>query len=399
MARLTIDGIEVDVAPGATVLEAAETAGVKIPTLCHHRSLAPYGACRVCLVEVEAGGRSKIEASCIYPAQDGLVVGTDTERVRRTRGVMVELLLARSPEAHAVKQLAADLGIEDSRFPKRHEDCILCGLCVRVCQERMGIGAVSFAKRGPDREIATPFDKHSPICIACGACQVVCPVNVVDLSTVTRREPRPILSDYDMGLAQRSSIYVPFPQAIPKVATIDPNTCMHILGGVCQACTSFCEANAIDFTQQDEIQGIEVGAAILAPGFEQFDPNLKKELGYGRYPNVVSSLQFERILSASGPYLGSVLRPSDRRAPSKIAWIQCVGSREAGRDYCSSVCCMYATKEAIIAKEHEPDLDCTIFFIDLRAFGKGFDEYYNRARELGINYVRCVPGGRRRAPG
>jgi heterodisulfide reductase subunit A len=188
-----------------------------------------------------------------------------------------------------------------------------------------------------------------------------------------------------MGLAQRSSIYVPFPQAIPKVATIDPNTCMHILGGVCQACTSFCEANAIDFTQQDEIQGIEVGAAILAPGFEQFDPNLKKELGYGRYPNVVSSLQFERILSASGPYLGSVLRPSDRRAPSKIAWIQCVGSREAGRDYCSSVCCMYATKEAIIAKEHEPDLDCTIFFIDLRAFGKGFDEYYNRARELGIN--------------
>jgi heterodisulfide reductase subunit A len=370
MARLTIDGIEVDVAPGATVLEAAETAGVKIPTLCHHRSLAPYGACRVCLVEVEAGGRSKIEASCIYPAQDGLVVGTDTERVRRTRGVMVELLLARSPEAHAVKQLAADLGIEDSRFPKRHEDCILCGLCVRVCQERMGIGAVSFAKRGPDREIAT----------------------------VTRREPRPILSDYDMGLAQRSSIYVPFPQAIPKVATIDPNTCMHILGGVCQACTSFCEANAIDFTQQDEIQGIEVGAAILAPGFEQFDPNLKKELGYGRYPNVVSSLQFERILSASGPYLGSVLRPSDRRAPSKIAWIQCVGSREAGRDYCSSVCCMYATKEAIIAKEHEPDLDCTIFFIDLRAFGKGFDEYYNRARELGINYVRCSPSSIRQIP-
>jgi ferredoxin len=233
MARLTIDGIEVDVAPGATVLEAAETAGVKIPTLCHHRSLAPYGACRVCLVEVEAGGRSKIEASCIYPAQDGLVVGTDTERVRRTRGVMVELLLARSPEAHAVKQLAADLGIEDSRFPKRHEDCILCGLCVRVCQERMGIGAVSFAKRGPDREIATPFDKHSPICIACGACQVVCPVNVVDLSTVTRREPRPILSDYDMGLAQRSSIYVPFPQAIPKVATIDVPGLYQLLRGQC----------------------------------------------------------------------------------------------------------------------------------------------------------------------
>jgi heterodisulfide reductase subunit A len=398
MARLTVDDIEVEVAPGATLLEAAEVAGVKIPTLCHHRSLAPYGACRVCLVEVEAGGRSKIEASCVYAARDGLVVRTNTDRVQRTRGVMVELLLARSPEARAVRQLAADLGIEESRFPSRQEDCILCGLCVRVCQERMGIEAVSFAKRGPNREIATPFDKHSPVCIACGACQVVCPVNVVDLSTVTRHEPSPIRSEYDMGLAQRSSIYVPFPQAIPKMATIDPSTCMQLLGGVCQACTSFCEANAIDFTQQDQIQGIEVGAAILAPGFEQFDPNLKPELGYGRYPNVVSSLQFERILSASGPYLGKVLRPSDGRAPEKIAWIQCVGSREAGRDYCSSVCCMYATKEAIIAKEHEPDLDCTIFFIDLRAFGKGFDEYYNRARELGIKYVRCSPSSIKQIP-
>jgi heterodisulfide reductase subunit A len=312
MARLTVDGIEVDIEPGRTVLQAAEEAGVKIPTLCHHRALVPYGACRVCLVEVEISRGSRIEASCVFPAQDGLVVSTNTERVRRTRKVMVELLLARCPEARAVKELAVDLGIDETRFPKKQEDCILCGLCVRVCQERMGVGAINFAHRGPDRKITTPYDKHSPICMACGACQVVCPVDVVDLSKVTLLEPRPIPSDYDMGLARRSSIYLPFAQAIPKVATIDPDTCMHLLRGTCQACASFCEADAIDFDQQDEIQGIEVGAAVLAPGFQQFDPYAKKELGYGRFPNVISSLQFERILSASGPYLGKVLRPSDR---------------------------------------------------------------------------------------
>jgi heterodisulfide reductase subunit A len=225
MARLTVDGIEVDVDPGRTVLQAAEEAGVKIPTLCHHRALAPYGACRVCLVEVEMSRGSRIEASCVYPAQDGLVVSTNTERVRRTRKVMVELLLARCPEARAVKELALDLGIDETRFPKKHDNCILCGLCVRVCQERMGVGAINFAHRGPDRNITTPYDKHSPICMACGACQVVCPVDVVDLSKVTLLEPRPIPSDYDMGLARRSSIYLPFAQAIPKVATIDPDTC------------------------------------------------------------------------------------------------------------------------------------------------------------------------------
>jgi heterodisulfide reductase subunit A len=125
---------------------------------------------------------------------------------------------------------------------------------------------------------------------------------------------------------------------------------------------------------------------------------LKQELGYGRFPNVVSSLQFERILSASGPYLGKVLRPSDHQLPNKIAWIQCVGSRDVERNYCSSVCCMYATKEAIIAKEHEPDLECTIFYIDLRAFGKGFDAYFNRAKELGVRYVRCSPSSIKEVP-
>jgi len=208
-----------------------------------------------------------------------------------------------------------------------------------------------------------------------------------------------VKSEYDMGLVGRSSIYIPFPQAIPKVAVIDRNTCMHFLDGVCESCAEFCEAGAIDYKQEDQIEQVDVGAVVLAPGYEHFDPDMKKELGYARYPNVISSMQFERLLSASGPYLGEILRSSDQKHPKRVAWIQCVGSREVDRNYCSSVCCMYATKEAIIAKEHQPDLDCTIFFIDMRAFGKGFDAYYERAKELGVRYIRCYPSSVKEVPG
>jgi heterodisulfide reductase subunit A len=166
---------------------------------------------------------------------------------------------------------------------------------------------------------------------------------------------------------------------------------MHYINGTCESCAEFCEAGAIDYEQEDQVERVEVGAVVLAPGYEHFNADLKKELGYDRYPNVITSMQFERLLSASGPYLGEIRRPSDEEHPKSVAWIQCVGSREVDCNYCSSVCCMYATKEAIIAKEHEPDLECTIFFIDMRAFGKGFDAYYERAKELGIRYVRCRP--------
>jgi heterodisulfide reductase subunit A len=399
MITLTIDGKKVEVEEGSTVLHAAEKLGIKIPTLCHHRSLKAYGACRVCLVELAGSRGSVIQASCVYPAQEGLVVQTNTERVQKTRRIMLELLLARCPDSPGIIEMAKEYGIEGTRFPKKNDDCILCGLCTRVCEELMGVGAVSFVNRGSERKVGVPYDKHSPICITCGACKVVCPTDAVDLSKVTLNKPRPISSEYDMGLVKRSSIYIPFPQAIPKVAVIDRNTCMHYLKDACKSCENFCEAGAIDYKQEDEIEEIDVGAVVLSPGFEQFDPDLKKELGYGRYPNVLSSLQFERLLSASGPYLGEILRPSDEKHPKKVAWIQCVGSREVERNYCSSVCCMYATKEAIIAKEHAPDLDCTIFFIDMRAFGKGFDAYYERAKELGVKYIRCCPSSIKEVPG
>jgi heterodisulfide reductase subunit A-like polyferredoxin len=160
----------------------------------------------------------------------------------------------------------------------------------------------------------------------------------------------------------------------------------------CGECERRCEARAIDYGQKEENIQLNVGAIILSPGYEHFDVKTKPEFGYGRFPNVVSAIEFERILSASGPYSGKVLRPSDKKAPKRIAFIQCVGSRDHERDYCSSICCMYATKEAIIAKEHAgEDLQCDVFLMDMRAFSKGFEEYYERAKELGVNYIRCRP--------
>ncbi|MFC1903646.1 FAD-dependent oxidoreductase [Chloroflexota bacterium] len=164
----------------------------------------------------------------------------------------------------------------------------------------------------------------------------------------------------------------------------------------CLQCVAVCQAKAIDHTMAEEVVELEVGSLVLAPGFEPFDATIKSEYGYGRMPNVVTSMEFERILSASGPFQGKVIRPSDGKHPVKVAWIQCVGSRDetCGRDYCSSVCCMYATKEAIIAREHESTIQPTIFYNDLRAFGKGFERYYESAKsKFGIRYVKSIPSG------
>jgi heterodisulfide reductase subunit A len=159
----------------------------------------------------------------------------------------------------------------------------------------------------------------------------------------------------------------------------------------CMECVKACEAKAIHHELKDEHLEIEVGSIILSPGFDEFQASLKSEYGYGRFPNVVSSIEFERFLSASGPFKGQVVRPSDGNHPKKVAWIQCVGSRDPhiGRGYCSSVCCMYATKEAVIAKEHASEMEATIFFMDMRAYGKDFDKYIERAKkDYGVRYIR-----------
>jgi len=193
-----------------------------------------------------------------------------------------------------------------------------------------------------------------------------------------------------MGLNERPAVSIYYPQAIPNKPAIDKDVCVRLKYHACGICEKVCEARAIRYDQKDETIELNVGAVVLAPGYEIFDPSVNNGLGYGRYPNVITALQFERILSPSGPFGGKVLRPSDHTTPKRVAFIQCVGSRDYERDYCSAVCCMYATKEAIIAKEHAGgNLDCDIFFMDIRAFSKGFEAYFEMAKKSGVNYIRC----------
>ncbi len=403
MPRLTINNTPVEVAEGTRLLQAIEKAGGKVPTLCHHKALTPYGACRLCVVEVHSPGRPPaVQASCSYPALDGIGVFTESERVTRARRIVAELLLARCPDAEPVRRIAAELGVREPRIREKNDDCIYCGLCVRMCHERMGRSAIGFSGRGPRKKLEAPFGKHNPICWTCGACNFVCPTGKEVASLTSSLPFQPIPDAHNMGLDKRPAVYIPYPQAVPNKAVIDSATCLHLEHDACGVCQEMCEAKAIDFEQKSQTVELRVGAIVLAPGYETFDASLKRDLGYGRFPNVITSLEFERILSASGPYSGHVLRPFDRREPKRIAFLQCVGSRDFERDYCSSICCMYATKEAIIAKEHlGEDLQCDIFFMDLRAFSKGFEQYYRRAQELGVRYFRSrvpiieeVPGSR-----
>ncbi len=219
-------------------------------------------------------------------------------------------------------------------------------------------------------------------CIACGLCAQKCPKKVDD--------------EFNTGLSKRKAIYIKYGQSVPLKYAIDPENCIYLTRGKCRACEKFCPTGAINFDDKEEIVTLNVGAVITAPGFKPFDPSSLDSYAYDRIPDVVTSLEYERLLSASGPYLGHLVRPSDEQEPKKIAWIQCVGSRDINRcsnEYCSSVCCMYAIKQALVTKEHTSgdDLEQAIFYMDIRAHGKEFDKYYENAREKGIEFIKARP--------
>lgn len=175
MINLTMNGLRISVEEGSTLLEAAGFYGFPIPTLCHMEGLSPYGACRLCVVEIGQEPRSKLVTSCTYPAQEGLFVRTDSARVIRARKMVIELLLASCPQSKTIQDLASEHGVRQQRFRQEYEDCILCGRCVRMCQEQMMAQAIGFQGRGRLRGIGTPFDQHSDVCRQCGGCIYVCP--------------------------------------------------------------------------------------------------------------------------------------------------------------------------------------------------------------------------------
>ena len=216
-------------------------------------------------------------------------------------------------------------------------------------------------------------------CIACGICAEKCPKKVV--------------SEYDAGLIKRKAAFVRYAQAVPLKYALDSENCIYFKKGKCKACEKFCPTGAIKFDDKQKDFTIRVGSVILSSGCEAYDPGIHDIYGYGRSDNIVTSLEFERMLSASGPYGGHLVRPSDKKEPKKIAWLQCIGSRDehiGARGYCSSVCCTYAIKEAMLAKEHSKEpLDTAIFYMDIRTHGKDFERYFNRGKdEAGIRFVK-----------
>jgi len=216
-------------------------------------------------------------------------------------------------------------------------------------------------------------------CIACGLCAQKC--------------PKKVDNEYDERLIKRKAIYLKYPQAVPLKYAIDSEKCIFFKNGRCKACEKFCPTGAINFNEQKKDLTLKVGSIILATGARAYDPATHDIYGYEKSSNIVTSLEFERILSASGPFGGHLVRPSDKKEPKKIAWLQCVGSRDThigARGYCSSVCCTYAIKEAMLAKEHSKEpLDTAIFFMDIRTHGKDFEQYYNRGRnETGIRFIK-----------
>ncbi len=278
----------------------------------------------------------------------------------------------------------------DKTFPTL--DCSICILAPKMieCLRHSNISLLTYSEvhhvEGEEgnfivKILRKPRYVEFSKCTGCGTCMEKCPVKVPN--------------EFDMGLGKRKAIYMPFKQAVPLVATIDAEHCLYFSRKICGVCQKVCPSNAIDYNQQPEEINLNVASIILATGFDIFDPSAISEYGYGRFQNVLTSMEFERLICASGPTGGHLVRPSDGKEPRSVVFVQCVGSRNLhGRfPFCSTVCCVYASKESILVKEHSPQTQPYIMYIDMRAVGKGFMEFVDRARdEYGVKYIKAHPG-------
>ncbi len=275
----------------------------------------------------------------------------------------------------------------DKTFPTM--DCSICILAPKMieCAHHSNVQLLTYSEVKEVRGSLGNFEVNvlrkpryidEAKCTGCGICADNCPAEAPN--------------EFDEHIGMRKAIYMPFPQAVPRVMVIDKDSCIE-----CGLCDKVCEANAVNRDQQPEEVELNVGAIVVATGFDMFDPATIPQYGYGRFKNVITAMELERLLCASGPTGGLLIRPSDGRIPRSIAFIQCVGSRDRrewiNHPYCSSICCKYAVKDAVLIKEHEPNSRVAIFYIDMRAFGRGFQEFVNRAKsEFGISFIRSNPG-------
>jgi heterodisulfide reductase subunit A len=218
------------------------------------------------------------------------------------------------------------------------------------------------------------------VCNACGECAAVCPVTHPD--------------EYQMGLSSRKAIYIPFPQAVPCSYILDMEHCLGNNPIACGKCADVCEKKAIDYDDHDQVIERDVGAIVVAIGLDVYDPTEMDEYGYARFENVITSMEFERLICAGGPTAGHFVRPSDSTRPKRIGFVQCVGSRnpKIGRPYCSNICCMNTVKDTLLLADHYPDVENVVYYQDIRAFGKSFEDMFQRSKEAGTRYVRGLPG-------
>jgi|Deesub1362B_J571_1020462.scaffolds.fasta_scaffold00375_6 heterodisulfide reductase subunit A len=385
MVKIKIDGKEIKVEKGTTILKAAEKLDIKIPTLCYHPLLEPYSACRICMVEIKIKNRNELVTSCNTVVEEGMEIFTVSDRALKARRINIELLMARAPAAEPVKKIAEELGIEKTRFEIKDptEKCILCGLCVRTCEQVVGAKAISFIERGADRKVSPPFEEPSEACISCAACAYFCPTEAIIYEDLRKRK----VIHSELYLGPTTAIRIPFLQAIPNVPRIDPDSCIHFKTEQCKLCEKVCEREAINYKMEDKYEEVEIGSVILATGYEVFDCSKIPQYGYGRYDNVITSLEFEHLCHASGP-TGGKIKLINGEEPESIAIIHCVGSRDENyKNYCSRICCMFAMKFAHLVKE-KTKAEIYEFYIDIRAFGKGYEEFYKRVLEEDVNFIR-----------
>jgi len=217
-------------------------------------------------------------------------------------------------------------------------------------------------------------------CTACNECTEVCPVVVPD--------------EFQQGFSSRKAIYIQFPQAVPSAYLIDIDNCLGTNPIACGKCAEKCDKKCIDYDMKDEIVEFDAGVVIVATGMDVFDPTTLDEYGYTKYENVITSMEFERLIAAGGPSDGHFIRPTDKKRPNTVGFIQCVGSRSKknGNPYCSNICCMNTIKDTLLLKDHYPDIESKVFYIDIRAFGKGFEDLFRRSKEAGVTYIRGIPG-------